>query len=124
MYKEPFWGPFSFKEFCTMKDVDTDRRTTKAEAFRRTAFDEYLKQGGFPELLTIDDNKGYVSTLVENILKCDIEQRYKTAYKAAFEQLAHHLLNVSPAVVVTTALANLFHFKSEHTAKKLLTTTP
>lgn len=109
--------PFSFKEFCQMKEVDTDRRTTKAEAFRRAAFDEYLKQGGFPELLTIDDSKGYVSTLVENILKRDIEQRYKIAYKAAFEQLAHHLLNVSPAIVVTTDLANLFHFKSEHTAK-------
>ena len=109
--------PFSFKEFCMMRKVDTDRRTTKAEAFRRAAFDEYLKQGGFPELLTIEDNKGYVSTLVENILKRDIEQRYKIAYKAAFEQLAHHLLNVSPAVVVTTDLAGLFHFKSEHTAK-------
>ena len=109
--------PFSFKEFCTMKEVDTDRRTTKAEAFRRAAFDEYMKQGGFPELLTIGDNKGYVSTLVENILKRDIEQRYKISYKAAFEQLAHHLLNVSPAIVVTTDLANLFHFKSEHTAK-------
>lgn len=100
-----------------MKEVDTDRRTTKAEAFRRAAFDEYMKQGGFPELLTIDDNKGYVSTLVENILKRDIEQRYKIAYKAAFEQLANHLLNVSPAIVITTDLANLFHFKSEHTAK-------
>ena len=109
--------PFSFKEFCTMKEVDTDRRTTKAEAFRRAAFDEYLKQGGFPELLAIDDNKGYVSALVENILKRDIEQRYKIAYKSAFEQLAHHLLNISPAIVVTTDLANLFHFKSEHTAK-------
>lgn len=109
--------PFSFKEFCQMKEVDTDRRTTKAEAFRRAAFDEYLKQGGFPELLAIGDSKGYVSTLVENILKRDIEQRYKIAYKAAFEQLAHHLLNVSPAIVVTTDLANLFHFKSEHTAK-------
>ena len=71
--------PFSFKEFCQMKEVDTDRRTTKAEAFRRAAFDEYLKQGGFPELLAIGDSKGYVSTLVENILKRDIEQRYKIA---------------------------------------------
>ena len=109
--------PFSFKEFCIMKDVDTDKRTTKAEGFRRAAFDEYLKQGGFPELLVIEENKNYVGTLVEDILKRDIEQRYKIAYKAAFEQLAHHLLNVSPSIVVTTDLADLFHFKSEHTAK-------
>ena len=31
--------------------------------------------------------------------------------------MAHHLLNVSPTIVVTTDLADLFHFKSEHTAK-------
>ena len=61
-----------------------------------------------------------MGTLVDNILKRDIEQRYKITYKAAFEQLAHHLLNVSPAIVVTTDLADLFHFKSEHTAKNYI----
>ena len=75
--KEISLYPFSFKEFCLMKDVDIERRSTKAEAFRRAAFDEYLKQGGFPELLTIEDKKSYVSTLIDNILKRDIEQRYK-----------------------------------------------
>lgn len=109
--------PFSFREFCTMKAVDTERRTTKAEAFRRAAFDDYLKQGGFPELLAIEDNKGYVATLVENILKRDIEQRYKTSYKASFEQLAHHLLNVAPTVVVVKDLAKLFNIKSVNTVK-------
>ena len=115
--KEIALYPFSFSEFCVMKQVDTDRRTTKAEAFRRAAFDEYMKQGGFPELLMISDNKNYVGTLVDNILKRDIEQRYKITYKTAFEQLAHHLLNISPAIVVINDLAKLFHFKSEHTAK-------
>lgn len=109
--------PFSFREFCKIKDVDTDRRTTKAEAFRRATFDEYLKQGGFPELLINHDNRSYVSTLVDNILKRDIEQRYKISYTDAFEKLAQHLMNVSPAIVVTSDLANLFGFKSEHTAK-------
>ena len=70
--------PFSFREFCTMKQVDTERRTTKAEAFRRAAFDEYMKQGGFPELMIIDDKKDYVNTLVENILKRDRDVNYKT----------------------------------------------
>lgn len=112
--------PFSFKEYCVMKEVDTKKRTTKSEAFRRTAFDEYLKQGGFPELLAINDNKSYVKNLVDNILKRDIEQRYKIRYKAAFENMAHHLLNNSPTMVVTTDLAKLFNFKSEHTAKNYL----
>ena len=115
--KEISLYPFSFKEFCEMKKVDTGRKTTKAEAFRRAAFDEYLKQGGFPELFVIDDKKSYVGTLVDNILKRDIEQRYKIVYKATFEKLAHHLLNVSPTIVVSNDLANIFHIKSEHTAK-------
>lgn len=109
--------PFSFKEFCAMKKVDTDSRTTKAEAFRRNAFDAYLKQGGFPELLSIANNKDYVRFLVENILKRDIEQRYHISYKAAFEQMAHHLLNVAPTIVVVKDLAKLFGIKSENTIK-------
>lgn len=115
--KEIALYPFSFKEFCSMKQVDTERKTTKAEAFRRAAFDEFMKQGGFPELFAIVDRKSYVNTLVDNILKRDIEQRYKITYKASFENMAHHLLNVSPTIVVSQDLANTFHFKSEHTAK-------
>jgi len=109
--------PFSFREFCTQKQVETDRKTTKAEGFRRAAFDEYMKQGGFPELMTIADNKSYVQDLVNNILQRDIEQRYKVKHKAAFESLAHHLLNNVPTIVVTRDLAKTFGFKSEHTAK-------
>lgn len=109
--------PFSFGEYCVMKKVDTERLTTKAESFRRAAFDEYLKQGGFPELLTIEDRKGYVNALVENILKRDIEQRNKISYKDSFEQLAHHLLNVVPSIVVVKELAKLINVKSENTIK-------
>ena len=109
--------PFSFAEYCDMKEVDKGKKTTKAEAFRRAAFDEYMKEGGFPELLVIDDKRTYITDLVDNILKRDIEQRYKISYKAAFEQLAHHLLNVSPTVVVNTDLAEVFHIRSEHTVK-------
>lgn len=108
--------PFSFKEYCTKREIDTTLKTTRAEALRRTAFDQYLKQGGFPELLTIPNNKDYVGNLVDNILKRDIEQRYGIKYKAAFESLAHHVLNVSPIMVSIAGLARLFHIKSEHTA--------
>lgn len=111
---------FSFQEFCTMKGVDTTKRSTKAKAFRRAAFDEYMQQGGFPELLVIEDKRHYVNTLVENILKRDIEQRFKIAYKAAFEQIAHHLLNVVPTIPSTLELTDLFQFKSQHTTKNYI----
>lgn len=118
--KEIHLYPFSFAEYCAMKGIDTERQSTKAEGIRRAAFDEYMRHGGFPELLSISDKRAYVSALVDNILKRDIEQRYNISYKAAFEQLAQHLLNVSPTLIVTTDLADTFHIKSEHTVKNYL----
>lgn len=55
---------------------------------------------------------------MKNILTRDIEQRYQISYKSEFEEMAQHLLNISPTSVVATDLKYLFHFKSEHTAKK------
>lgn len=107
--------PFSFAEYCKMKGVDYHLRTTKGIAEQRQAFDDYLRQGGFPELMQIQNNKMYIGNLVDNILKRDIEQRYKIAFPAHFENMAHHLLNISPYVVSTTDLAELFGFKSHHT---------
>lgn len=107
--------PFSFSDYCQYKGIDPNLSTTKAEAFRRGAFDEYLRQGGFPELLHKKMKKGYVSNLVDNILKRDIEQRHNIKYVRAFEQLSHHLLNISPAVVIKKDLVTLFGFKSHHT---------
>lgn len=115
--KEISLYPFSFGEYCRMKKVDVKSHSTKAEAFRQKAFDDYMQQGGFPELLSIEDNKSYVENLVNNILKRDIEQRYKIAYKAAFEQLAQHLLNVVPCPIVIKDLAKTFGIKSDNTVK-------
>ena len=46
-----------------------------------------------------------------------IEQRFKIVYKAAFESMAHHLLNIVPAIVSDRALQADFGFKSEHTSR-------
>lgn len=115
--KEVSLFPFSFMEYCKMKQVDTTTMTTKCEAFRRAAFDEYMYQGGFPELMVNKDHKSYVKNLVDNILTRDIEQRYKIQYKAVFKLLAQHLLNISPAIVAPHELANTFHLKTEHTVR-------
>ncbi len=109
--------PFSFAEYCSYKQIDTRGQSTRAVALRRAAFDAYMQQGGFPELQRMPAAHGYVDTLVDNILKRDIEQRFKIAYKAAFERMAHHLLNISPAILVDKTLKELFGFKSEHTSR-------
>lgn len=112
--------PFSFVEYCRMKGFDCSSRTTKGIAEQRKGFDEYLTNGGFPELMVIKNGKKYVSNLVDNILKRDIEQRYKIAYPAQFENLANHLLNVSPTVVSAPDLAEIFGLRSANTARNYI----
>jgi predicted AAA+ superfamily ATPase len=112
--------PFSFAEYCDYKGVDTQSMTTKAIAARRAAFDDYIKQGGFPELQTISDNRSYITELVDNIVKRDIEQRFRVSHTWAFEQMTQTLLDEAPTFVVGKTLQETFGFKSPHTAKKYI----
>jgi len=109
--------PFSFKEFCNFKKVDTEKLTTLAEGIRRAAFDEYLNQGGFPEIIKVKNRTKYIGTLVDSILKRDIEERYKIKHKLAFENIAKHLLNVAPANIDYTDLTKTVGLKSVHTTE-------
>ena len=45
--------PFSFLEYCAMRKIDIQTETTRAHALRYAALEEYLQQGGFPELLKL-----------------------------------------------------------------------
>ncbi|MDE6553397.1 MAG: ATP-binding protein [Muribaculaceae bacterium] len=112
--------PFSFGEYCEAKNMNVSSISTKSIAARRATFDEYLRQGGFPELLTIRNQRNYISGLVDNILKRDIEQRFKVLHTATFENLANHMLNVAPAIVVDRNLQDTFGLKSSHTVKNYL----
>lgn len=112
--------PFSFEEYCNYLDIDTKLITTKMEGVRRSAFDDYLMKGGFPELLIENDNKRYVSALVDNILKRDIQQRYNIRYFAAFEKMSNHLMNIAPAILSVTEITKLFGIKSSQTTNNYI----
>lgn len=109
--------PFSFKEYCQYKKINTSYSTTKEKGLLQAAFEVYLKDGGFPELLEENRKQTYINTLVNNILQNDIENRYSIKYKVAFEQLAHHLLNNAPSTMNYKDLQNTFGFKSDHTVE-------
>ncbi len=112
--------PFSFAEYCAVKNLDTTTFSTKNVAAIRAAFDEYLQRGGFPELMQIANARKYIDNLVGNVLKRDIEQRYKVAFPASFESMANHLLNVCPTVPSVNELAKTFGFKSLHTVRNYI----
>lgn len=109
--------PFSFSEYCDFFDVDRTSVATKETAFRRAAFDDYIKNGGFPEFIANPQNQTYINTLVKNILETDIKNRYKVRYTAVLTNLAQHIMNIAPSSINYTELQNLFSLKSVHTAE-------
>lgn len=109
--------PFSFAEFCDCTGVETTGISTEKIAMRRRAFDNYMKQGGFPELLKVKSQLAYITNLTDDILRRDIEQRFKIRRTAEFERLAQHLLNVAPTTMQYNALARELGFASVHTVQ-------
>ena len=109
--------PFSFNEYCIFKNISTLHGTTKEKGLLEAAFDEYLHEGGFPEMLKLSRKQTYINTLVNNILTNDIEKRYSIKYKTAFENIANHLLNNSPSKINYADLTNEFGLNSDHTAE-------
>lgn len=109
--------PFSFVEYCALKNVDISSMTLKARALRSAAFDDYLRNGAFPEVARGESPRSYVRTLIENIRTKDIERRYKIRYRSALKKLMDYMLNVVPTVPDFDDLARLCGFSSRHTAE-------
>ena len=59
--------PFSFREYCAYNKVDIVTRTTQADAFRHAAFDDYLRNGGFPEIVKHVAPSSYIDDLVQSL---------------------------------------------------------
>lgn len=109
--------PFSFKEYCLFHEVDIESPTTLKEAYRREVFDNYMKRGGFPEIVKGANPKRYIENLTKNILQRDIRQRYKLRYFISFERLAYHLLNIVPTITSYNELSKELGIKVIQTIK-------
>lgn len=108
--------PFSFKDWCTIKDLDYTRLTTQNRGLLSKAYEEYFRQGGFPELISGDENpKEYINTLTDNILTQDIQKRYNIRNMDALKKLAHHILNETPTIIVKDTLQDIIGIRSERT---------
>ena len=108
--------PFSFKDWCTIKELDYTRLTTKNRGLLSKAYEEYFRQGGFPELISGEENpKEYISTLIDNIISQDIQKRYKIRNMDALKRLTHHILNETPSIIVKDTLQDIMGIKSERT---------
>lgn len=85
--------PFSFAEMARMKSVNLTSLSVKATALRKKALNEYLLEGGFPELLNESNKQGYIEALLDSIIKNDIAQRFRIRYVEVLRRLASYLMD-------------------------------
>ena len=116
-YNEIHLYPFSFLEYCQYHHIDTQGITTKADAERKRAFLDFIHDGGFPEMQGLRNKRAYVQSLIEAILRKDIQKRFKIRNIEALRKLAHHLINNACQEVNYDELSNLLGI-ADKTAKK------
>lgn len=112
--------PFSFLDWCRIKEIETDRMTTKNRGILANAYDEYLRNGGFPELMYETDKRSYIDQLVQSIITQDIQRRFKVRNIDELRRMASHLLNEAPAFLVQDTLQEICGIRSDHTVAKYL----
>ena len=106
--------PFSFYEYGMMKQVELKSLSTKSRALRKRALNEYLLEGGFPELMNEENKRGYIEALLNSIIKNDIAKRFKVRYVEVLRRLAEHLSDNFCQEFVASELAKTFGV-SDHT---------
>lgn len=116
-YHEIRLYPFSFRDFCLSKGVETDMPTTKNVALLKNALDEYLVEGGFPEMASLSDKQGYVVSLMEAILTKDIMPRFHIRNANGLKTLANHLINNAGQIINMTDLVETFGIGTDKTVR-------
>ena len=109
--------PFSFSEILEYKNISADDDSTLGVARRKSAFEEYMSQGGFPELFEVKNKKAYIRNLLNSIIERDIKQRFSVRYVEALRKMADYLTDTLCAEVNYKNLAKQFSFGSVHTAE-------
>ncbi len=90
--------PFSFPEFLRFHGIPDDERTLLTPARGRVlnAFEQYLQEGGFPEVVkkeTLPEKRELLQTYYRTIFYRDILERYNVKAKTLLEALMRHSLN-------------------------------
>lgn len=112
--------PFSFSEYCTYKGINLKSLTTKSQALRMRALDQYLYTGGFPEIVEGLVSEDYARSLLHTIVYKDICRRYRIRYKETIWRLANSVLDRFCQEIVSSQLAEELSVKSHHTIENYL----
>lgn len=116
-YHEIRLYPFSFSEYCKIKNIDTSTPTTRNIAMLKNALDNYLMEGGFPEIFSLPDRYGYVGSLIDAIITKDIMTRFHIRNGSGLKTLANHLINNIGQPINMSELVDTFKIGTDKTVR-------
>ena len=114
--------PFSFSEFLNFREQQHllgDISGTIARGEIQSAFNDYLKQGGFPIYLKSEDGI-VLKTLYDNILYKDVMVRNQIVNEREVKELVYYTVSNIGKPLTYTSLAKVIGVKNPTTVKNYL----
>ena len=114
--------PFSFSEFLDFREQQHllgDISGTIARGEIQSAFNDYLKQGGFPIYLKSEDGI-VLKTLYDNILYKDVMVRNQIVNEREVKELVYYTVSNIGKPLTYTSLAKVIGVKNSTTVKNYL----
>ena len=114
--------PFSFSEFLDFREqlhLLGDISGTIARGEIQSAFNDYLKQGGFPIYLRSEDGI-VLKTLYDNILYKDVMVRNQFVNEREIKELVYYTVSNIGKLLTYTSLAKVIGVKNPTTVKNYL----
>ena len=112
--------PFSFREHLISKEINRNPETTRDENLIKHELDNYINNGGFPEVVNGESPGPYLKSLYDNLVEKDIISRFNISYKSTFREIAMTMIGNAGKYVSYNKIKNDFGLKSDHTSKNYL----
>ena len=113
-------SPFSFVEFLRARQFTwslTSLHKTQDRAILYALLNEYLKEGGFPDMVLRGYNPVYLRELYDKIISRDITYRYRIKYSKTLKEIAVYSHANLSSRLTFHKLKNIFDINSIHTVK-------
>jgi hypothetical protein len=114
--------PFDFKEFLRAKNFQTnpnDRYLPQKHGELLKLLDDYLVNGGFPEVVVSNlDPKDYLEVLFDSLLFKDVVKRHKVKFSTQIGNLGSCLINNFASLYSLRKLQATLNLKSVSTTEK------
>ena len=113
--------PFSFKEYLQIQNFKEDLGTTQGKSVALRQVQEYLRQGGFPEVIIgKEEPLPYLRELYQKIIERDIVSRYHLSYVKTLKEIARSVMSNPGRQLSYGKIRRQFGLGSDHTVKNYL----